>query len=285
MMQLVPGATLDATRPSKLTVERAVYASPQTGRALYKVHNSQDGLSYALKVIPAADAAELEQVRRETVALNRQNQHPECLPRYRGCWLQAGHAYVLLDWMDGVPLHELTRGRAVSGVEDARLRLQLAFEACQSVALLHRNGFKHRDLKPDNLLARDVNQPARGVAVIDLGLSTLARSEQEGTRGYHAPEQSGMRNQNLTTATDVFALGQVTWYLLTGASRQLIQAEGKADWGDSGPELSELLPSVQGLTELERTLHKACAFRPEQRPAHAGLLAAALRNAVRPLRG
>lgn len=279
MTALEPGAQLDFGRPCRLTVECRVYAAHETGRALYKVHNDHDGLSYALKVIPAATSGELETVRRELVALNRQNQQPDRLPRFRGVIVRDGYAHVLLDWIDGTPLDQLTRGSAAHSEADIAFRLALAIEASQTVALLHRNGFKHRDLKPPNLLARDPNRPDRGVAVIDLGLSTQPRGNEEGTRGYHAPEQFGMRNQNLTAAADVFALAQVTWYLLTGEVRLLVQAEGAAEWYSVGPTLAERLPAVRVPDALESALRKAIEFRPERRHANASELAGALRAA------
>jgi serine/threonine protein kinase len=276
-----PGSSIDFQRPCRLTIERTVYASAETGRALYKVHNDHDGLSYALKVIPAATSTELDAVRRETVALNRQNQHPDRLPRFRGCFFRDGFAHVLLDWIEGTPLDQVTRGTPVTNEAEVGLRLELAFQSCETIALLHKNGFKHRDVKPANLLARDARRPDRGVAVVDLGLSTQPRSEEEGTRGFQAPEQFGMRNQNLTTATDVFALAQVTWYLLTGGVRQLLQAEGEQAWRSIGPTLAERIPSVRTLHGLEPVLLKAIEFRPERRYPNAAAFASAARAAAR----
>lgn len=279
--RLLPGSNIEFPRSWQLTVERVVYASPETGRSLYKVHNGHDGLSYALKLVPADSPQEVEAVRREGVALNRQNDHPDRLPRFRGCILKEQFAYMLLDWLEGVPLDQLTRGQPVSSNAEVGPRLELAIEACEAVALLHRNRFVHRDVKPANLLARDPRRASRGVALVDLGLSTQKRRIEEGTRGYHAPEQFGMRNQNLTAATDVFALAQVTWYVLTGGVRDLIQAEGVSDWQSLGPSLGELLPGITFPERLESVLRKAVDFRPEQRYPHAGAFARELRDASR----
>jgi serine/threonine protein kinase len=184
---------------------------------------------------------------------------------------------LLLDWLEGVRLDELTGAQPARSTEEFELRLEFAIEACRTVGLLHERRFKHRDVKPDNLLARNRNSPRAGVALLDLGLTTQPRGYEEGTRGYQAPEQLGNRNLNLSTATDVFALAQVTWYLLTGGPRDPIQAEGREGWHTLGATLTELLPALPARPALEQVLDRAFAFHPGQRPAHANALAGALR--------
>lgn len=279
---LAPGAALAWDRSVRLTVERVIYRSVHTQRELYRVHNSEDGLSYALKVVPVDSADALAAVRREAVALNSQIGDPR-LPRFRGLFQRGNRAYLLLDWLAGTRFDELTRGQPANSGEELELRLDFAIEACRTVALLHEKRFKHRDVKPENLLAQSRTNPRDGVALVDLGLATQPRSYEEGTRGFQAPEQLGNRNLNLTTATDVFALAQVAWFLFTGSVRDPIQAEGAEAWHTLGPTLRELLPSLAIPAGLEQVLDKAFAFKPEQRHPHAHALAGALR-AVRPTR-
>jgi serine/threonine protein kinase len=261
---LAPGDVLQFAVPDRLTVLEAVYRSEETSRALYKVHREADGLPYALKVFPLADGAVAE-LRRELTALNRQNQHPDKLPRFRGLHIADGEARMLLDWFEGTTLEQVTRGRPAGSREDVQLRVIFLREVCRTVALLHRARFIHRDLKPQNVLARDPRRPLAGVAVIDLGLAAQKRADLEGSHGYRAPEQEGFRAFNLGPPTDVFAIGQIGWFLLTGTTLSLTPADDLTGWMEGSAALSEVLPGVTLPAGLEGELRRATAFRPEQR--------------------
>ncbi len=93
----------------------------------------------------------------------------------------------------------------------------LAAKAARAVQHAHDAGVLHRDLKPGNLIVDAAGEPH----LTDFGLATdvdgsdgLTRTgEVMGSPGYIAPEQ--LRGA-ATAATDVFGLGAVLYYLLTG---------------------------------------------------------------------
>lgn len=90
--------------------------------------------------------------------------------------------------------------------------LALAQAACDAVAHVHAAGWIHGDVVPGNLIV-----DGERCVLVDLG---VARRPGEGgvvrgTHAYMAPEQ--VRGGAWTAATDVFALGVVTWELLAGA--------------------------------------------------------------------
>ena len=84
----------------------------------------------------------------------------------------------------------------------------------------HAAGVVHRDLKPGNVLV----DAAGGPRVVDFGLAGEADAEQSltgsrglvGTTTWAAPEQL-VRAGQVDAAADVFSLGALVWYLLTGA--------------------------------------------------------------------
>ena len=109
-------------------------------------------------------------------------------------------------WVDGVPLSEW--GRSATDRE----RLQAIAEITAAVGWLHRRGWLHLDLKPDNVL-----MGPDGPTVLDLGsalpVSAGARTAG-GTLGYAAPEV--VREQAPDVTSDLFSIGVLAFELLAG---------------------------------------------------------------------
>lgn len=104
---------------------------------------------------------------------------------------------------------------------DCRAIAAATAQAARAVAHAHAHGVLHRDLKPSNILW----DAQAGPQVTDFGLAKLldeadmglTRSHHAmGSPGYMAPEQTGGRAAEITTATDVYGLGAVLYELLTG---------------------------------------------------------------------
>jgi len=82
--------------------------------------------------------------------------------------------------------------------------LELGRQLCSAVGYLHRQGWLHLDLKPDNLIA-----DGGRLKLIDLSIAQSPGSIEPGTgtRGWMAPEQE--REGTVTAAADVWGIGAV----------------------------------------------------------------------------
>ena len=125
-----------------------------------------------------------------------------------------GQPYLVIERVEGEPIDRWCDARSAS-VED-RVRLFLGVLA--AVEHAHSKLVLHRDLKPGNIL---VTAEGR-VKLLDFGIAKLLEGEAETpqatvayfTPDYAAPEQ--LRGGELTTATDVYALGVLLYELLCG---------------------------------------------------------------------
>lgn len=282
MSSIIVGQPITWTKPATVEVMRTIYDALRiTGRALYQVKNEEDGLLYAMKVFDDS-LNDSRAIHAELVALNRQVQLPSLLPRFRTMFSRDGYTYVLMDWMEGEAFDVVTKGQPVRDRETAVLRMAMLVELTSTVEKIHQAKFVHRDIKPQNVLLRSRRIPRQGVVVIDFGSSALRRNVEEGTMDYQAPEQAGRRDYNLGPATDVYAMGQVGWFLFTGGPLTRFPNDTVTDWATSSEvRISPEATSVPGLDELQAVLLKAMNYNPKNRYGSAAQFKSALANLQR----
>jgi DNA-binding response OmpR family regulator len=126
----------------------------------------------------------------------------------------ADDLYLVLDYVDGMPLSQLisTRGH-LSFVESRNILGCL----CQAIDYAHSKHILHRDLKPANIMIDNTGY----VKVMDFGLawemkatiSMLTQKEAAGTLAYMAPEQ---HLGQCGKPSDIYALGICLYEMLTG---------------------------------------------------------------------
>lgn len=130
--------------------------------------------------------------------------------------------YLVMELLSGPSLREEIE--LEGPLEPARVADILGGVAA-ALQLAHDRGITHRDLKPANIVVHRYESGERVYKVIDFGLAALkAASDQTrltdpalflGTLGYAAPEQ--LSGDEVTAATDVYALGVIAYEMLTGA--------------------------------------------------------------------
>ena len=127
-----------------------------------------------------------------------------------------GQPYLVLEYVEGEPLDRWRQSRSL----DVRARVRLFLEVLAAVAHAHSKLILHRDLKPANILVT----PDGHVKLLDFGTAKILdlraatpiapTTAHAFTLEYAAPEQ--VQGGEVTTATDVYALGVILYELLTG---------------------------------------------------------------------
>ena len=143
-------------------------------------------------------------------------QHSHILPLFDSGECE-GLLYYVMPFVDGESLRDrLTREKQLPIPEAVRL----AKEVASALDYAHRRGVVHRDIKPENVML-----VGRHALVADFGIALAAskaggdRMTQTGmslgTPSYMSPEQA-MGDREIGPRSDVYALGAVTYEMLTG---------------------------------------------------------------------
>jgi eukaryotic-like serine/threonine-protein kinase len=191
--------------------------------SVWLAHRS-DGLyqgNVAIKFLNLALVARggAERFQREGNFLARLS-HPHIARLIDAGVINGGQPYLVLEFIEGEQIDRWCDANTLS--IEARVRLFL--DVLAAVAHAHNNLILHRDLKPSNILVtRDGD-----VKLLDFGIAKLLSDEitpaaataltQEAGRVFTpehaAPEQ--VQGLDVTTATDVYALGVLLYMLLSG---------------------------------------------------------------------
>jgi serine/threonine protein kinase len=221
----------------------------------------------ALKVLdlPAADERLVQEAR-----IIARLEHPGIVPVHDVGTLPDGRVFYVMKLVRGKRLDE-------QGASSLSEKLQVFEKVCQAVAFAHSHGVLHRDLKPQNIMVGAFGE----VLVMDWGIAKILRGpapadhvagshcpgdngppnaepvtghgQVVGTPGYMSPEQARGNGAGLDERVDVYALGGILYFLLTGTA----PADGQR------PPPRRLAPAVP--RPLEAVCLKALAAEPSQR--------------------
>lgn len=127
--------------------------------------------------------------------------------------------YLVMELVEGIPLDRWLRANNPSQTD----RFELLAKVCDAVQHAHTRGVIHRDLKPSNILVTKEGTPKLidfGVARITDPSSTVsmhtAAGEVVGTLAYMSPEQLQGDPAAIDTRSDVYTLGVIMFYALSG---------------------------------------------------------------------
>jgi serine/threonine-protein kinase len=185
---------------------------------VYLARDTRMNRLVALKLLPPGPfAGHANRKRFETeVRAAAQLDHPNVIPIYETDCID-NQLYFTMKYLDG---HSLAQNRErFKG--DARAVAGLMAKVARAVHFAHQRRILHRDLKPGNILLDSNGEPMVG----DFGLAKLLDSADGitmsdalvGTLPYMSPEQRAGRANEISFASDVYALGVTLYEMITGA--------------------------------------------------------------------
>ena len=222
----------------------------------------------ALKVVTtelSQDEVFLRRFRREVNAAQKIS-HPNVVP-VLAHGEEGGLPYLVQRLIPGGSLADRI---AVRGRLDLPYTVGLLAAAADGIDALHAAGLVHRDIKPANILLEgDTPYVSDFGLAKDSQASNLTRPGQAlGSLDYMSPEQ--IRGEDVSPATDVYALGCVMWECLTGAppyggrpSMRVLFAHLQ----EPPPDLTAVRPEIP--PAAARAVTRALEKAPEDRPAGA----------------
>jgi serine/threonine protein kinase len=202
--------------------------------------------------------------------------HPRVIKTYELLEYE-GAPFLVMELHEGYNLKQHLTNLTHDGL--APFMQQLVLHMSEGLNYFHKQGWIHRDIKPDNFLCNDAGE----VKLIDFalaekkrsGLSALfgGKSRVQGTRSYMSPEQ--IRGASLDHRADIYSFGCTVYHLVSGFP----PFTGVNPNDVLTKHLNSPPPPLDGAnknvtSEFARLIAKTMAKKPEQRPETMGHLLA-----------
>jgi serine/threonine-protein kinase len=197
---------------------------------------------------------------REAATLETLGEGSDQIPKLYAYFSEQGQFYLVQEWIQGQTICDRV---AAEGPLNETVVQEILISLLQVLQYVHSKGIIYRDIKPDNIILRQLNnQPV----LIDFGavketMVTAINAKGKthtiaiGTPGFMAPEQAAGRP---TYASDIYGLGMTAIYLLTGKLPQELEVSQNEQvlWQQHAPKVS---------SSLAAAIDKAIQYSPRDR--------------------
>jgi hypothetical protein len=191
---------------------------PPTGQAeVFRVVDPGLARDLVLKLSLSPVSPDGRHVMIEAGKMLAELKHPNLVQIYDLDW-HDDRPYLVMEYIRGRNLDQIAREGPMKPQQVAALLAKVA----GAVEYAHRRGIIHRDIKPKNILVDEAGEPR----LIDFGMARLrhAWSDDPGSPGgtfafmpaEQARVESPAEQEKAGPRSDVFALGAVLYFLLTG---------------------------------------------------------------------
>lgn len=125
-----------------------------------------------------------------------------------------GNLFLPMEFVEGKTISQIVQANGAFNEQEA---LSIFIKLLDAFSYVHNKSCIHRDVKPSNIMIR----PDGSICVIDFGIAKDSKTSTGktigrvvGTDGYMSPEQAN--GYNIDTRTDIYSLGCLLHYMLTG---------------------------------------------------------------------
>jgi formylglycine-generating enzyme required for sulfatase activity/serine/threonine protein kinase len=206
--------------------------------------------------------------------------------------------YMVLEWLEGATLEAVLSDEKIRRLplRTVAETIRLLDPAAEALALAHRKGIAHRDVKPGNVFVIGDPRGEATVKLLDFGIAKVVSDAQKMagtftktggqvtsfTPAYGAPEQFSRSHGATGPWTDVFALGLIVVEMITG--REPLEGEDFVQLAVASASAERRpTPRALGATvsdQVEAVLAKALSVKPKDRFQSAGDFWQGLRHAL-----
>ena len=284
------GQTLD----DKYEIQRKLGAGGMS--VVYLGTDLRTGAECAIKVLSPSltrDRKAMTRLRREA-AFGMRLEHPNICNIIELVESEDGTVYIVMPFLVGELLVERIHRQGFMALDRA---VQVVQDVARGLSAAHALGIVHRDLKPENIMLSTGDDRRERAVIMDFGLAKDPYSHSAdkltktgiilGTPEFMSPEQ--LRGKPLDGRSDIYALGLVTFEMLTGQlpfEGETQQEMMMARLNGAPRTLRQARPNLRLPAAVDAVVEKALRREPKERYAtatdFANALTAVVPEAVRP---